>query len=219
MYRMIFGLAAALSIGASTSGARATSLDFIHDPSPGAADESCIEGGTSGCYGDHANGSPGPNGSTIGMGNAWTPNIGASYSGVLRTWTNGPDSYLGSGDNVHPGYFTLTADPGFEIKLNSVTLDIDGGAGNVDLLSGGPGGTLLQSLAIAGHANPTFYALNLIGTQFTFAMGSWNWGITNVNFDQVAAATPLPAALLFFATGFTGLGFAGWRRRKNAITA
>jgi len=220
MYRVIMGLAAALAISASASAARATSLDFVGGFSPDSTDETCIENGTAGCYGDHANGSPGPNGSTIGQGNAFTPNIGAAYSGNLRTWVSPTYGYLGSGDNSHTGFFTLTADPGFQIKLNSVTLDTDGIAGShsVDLLSGGPGGTFLQSLTISG-SDPVLHVLNLIGSQFTFSMTSWDVGITNVNFDQVAAATPLPAALLFFVTGFGGLGFAGLRRRKTTITA
>lgn len=221
MHRLIMGLAATLAISASASAAQATSLDFIGGFSPDSTDETCIENGTAGCYGDHATGSPGPNGSVIGQGNAFTPNIGVSYSGVLRTWVNGGTSaYLGSENNTTTGYFTLTADPGFAVKLNSVTLDTDGagGAHFVDLYAGGPGGTFLQSLAISG-SDPVFHALNLIGGQFTLVLNSWDFGITNVNFDQVAAATPLPAALLFFATGFGGLGFAGLRRRKTTITA
>jgi hypothetical protein len=215
---MIMGLAVALTIGAASSVAQATSLDFIGDPSPISTDETCIENGTAGCYGDHANGSPGPNGSTIGMGNAFTPNIGVAYSGVLRTWTNGGVSaYLGSENNTTTGYFTLTADPGFLVKLNSVTLDTDGAAGAhfVDLYSGGPGGTFLQSLAISG-SDPVSHVLGLLGGQFTFVLNSWDFGITNVNFDQVAATTPLPAGVLFFATGLGGIGLTAWRRRKMA---
>jgi len=220
MYRLIMGLAAALVVSVAGSAARATSLDFIGDPSPGSTDETCIENGTAGCYGDHVSTSPNSNGSTIGQGNAFTPNIGAAYSGNLRTWVNPNYGYLGSGDNVHTGYFTLTADAGFQVKLNNVTLDTDGIGGThfVDLFSGGPGGTFLQSLAISG-SDPVLHVLNLVGSEFTLAMTSWDVGVTNVNFDQVAAQTPLPAALLFFATGFGGLGFAGWRRRKTSITA
>jgi hypothetical protein len=219
MNRMIMGIAAAIALGASVSAAQATSLDFIGGFSPTSSDANCIENGLPNCYGDHVSGSPNSNGSTIGQGNAFTPNIGAAYSGNLRVWTNGfgANAYLGSGNNVNTGFFTLTADPGFQIKLNSVTLDTDGIAGthSVDLLAGGPGGTLLQSLTISG-SDPVVHVLNLLGNQFTFAMGSWDFGVTNVNFDQVAAATPIPAAVLFFATGVGGLGFAGWRRRKNA---
>jgi uncharacterized membrane protein len=220
MLRMIMGMTAALTMGASISAANATSLDFIGDPSPGAADETCIENGTSGCYGDHASGSPNANGSTIGQGNGFTPDIGAAYSGNLRTWVNGGTSaYLGSGDNVNTGFFTITADAGFQIKLNSVTLDTDGVAGthSVGLYSGGPGGTFLQSLDISG-SDPVSFALNLVGNQFTLAMSSWDVGVTNVNFDQVAS-TPLPAGLLFFLTGLGGLGLAGWRRKMGAVAA
>jgi hypothetical protein len=215
MNRLMMGLAAALTMGAAMSAAQATSLDFIGGTSPGSSDANCIENGTAGCYGDHASGSPNANGSTIGQGNAFTPNIGAAYSGSLRVWTNGfgANAYLGSGDNQNPGYFTITADAGFQIKLNSVTLDTDGIAGthSVDLYAGGPGGTFLQSLDISG-SDPVAHVLNLLGGQFTLKMTSWDYGVTNVNFDQVAA-TPLPAALLFFATGLGGLGFAGWRRK------
>ena len=217
MYRLIMGLAAALAMGASASAAQATSLDFVADPSPHSTDETCIENGTPGCYGDHVTTSPNGNGSTIGIGNGFTPNIGAAYSGSLRTWVNVGSAYLGSANNVNPGFFTLTADAGFLIKLNSVVLDTDGVAGAhfVDLFAGGPGGSFLQSLAISG-SDPVSHVLNLVGSQFTFSLGSWDVGITNVDFDQVAAQTPLPAALLFFATGFGGLGFAGWRRRNGA---
>ncbi len=216
MYRMIMGLVAALTMGASVSAARATSLDFVGGVSPGSTDETCIEAGAaSGCYGDHATTSPNANGSTIGMGNAWTPNIGVSYSGNLRTWVNGGTSaYLGSGDNSHPAFFTLTADAGFNIKLNSVTLDTDGIGGDVTLLTGGPAGTFLQTLSISG-TDPVTITLNKLGSQFTLKMPSWDFGVTNVNFDQVAA-TPLPATLLFFLTGLGGLGFAGWRKKAAA---
>ena len=102
MNRLMMGLAAALTMGASMSAANATSLDFIQDPSPTSGDESCIESGAAtGCYGDHASGATSANGSTVGQGNAFTPKIGVSYSGNLRTWTG--NGYLGSGDNVNPG--------------------------------------------------------------------------------------------------------------------
>jgi hypothetical protein len=215
------GLVTALTMGASVSAAQATSLDFVGDPSPGSADETCIENGTAGCYGDHVSGSPNANGSTIGQGNAFTPNIGAAYSGSLRTWVSPTYGYLASADNVNPGYFTLTADPGFTISLNSVTLDTDGisGTHSVDLLTGGPSGTFLQSLSISG-TDPVTTVLNLIGTQFTLKMASWDFGVTNVNFDQVAvAATPIPAALPLFASALGGLGLLGWRRKQAGAQA
>src|SRR6201999_1700388 len=116
MHRLIMGLVGVLTVGLWGSAAQATILNFIGGSEASFGDASSIEGGSaSGCYGDHANGSPDANGSTLHPGNGYTPNIGVSYSGSLRVWTNGfgADAYLGSANNVDPGYFTLTADPGF----------------------------------------------------------------------------------------------------------
>jgi hypothetical protein len=223
MYRLILGLVAALTAAGWGVSARATTLDF-HDFVPNNTDGQCIANNQTGCYGDRANGPTSPLGSPY-AGGGDTPNIGATYTGALRNWANGfgQSWYLGS-DNADPSYLTLTADPGWAISLSTITLDIASFAlgGNVDIFAGGiPGGaaTPLLSLAIsaAGEADPARVttALALVGSQFTLKMPSQNFGIYQLGFNQVAATTPIPAALPLFASALAGLGFASWRRKRS----
>jgi hypothetical protein len=51
------------------------------------------------------------------------------------------------------------------------------------------------------------FRTNVTGTDSFF------WGLAP---DPLTAATPLPATLPLFATGFAGLGLLGWRRKRKA---
>jgi hypothetical protein len=121
---------------------------------------------------------------------------------------------------------TLTADPGFSIHLNSITLDIDDlfGASNsgiVDIFAGGipgVGDTALLSLSITGNA-PVTTALALLGGEFTIRMASWNYGVQGLSFAQLNSAVPIPAALPLFASALAGLGLFQWRRKRGTPAA
>jgi len=231
MYRAMMGLIAAafVAVGSGIS-AQATTIEF-HDSSVGGpqysgADYNCMKNTHTGCYGDRANGPTSALGSSyVPDGN--TPNIAATYTGAPNQWNNGfgQSTYLGT-IGSDPSYLTLKADSGFLIKLTSITLDIDHGfgashTGTVDIFAGGipgVGDTALQSLSITGAA-PVTTALALLGGEFTIRLVSENFGLQKLSFDQVAATTPLPAGMLFFATGLGGIALTGWRRRKTVMAA
>jgi drug/metabolite transporter (DMT)-like permease len=51
-------------------------------------------------------------------------------------------------------------------------------------------------------------------------MNNFSWMMDDLSFTPAASATPLPAALPLFATGFGAMGLFGWRRkRKGAAVA
>jgi hypothetical protein len=232
MVRLLTSLAVVLAAVGSSVSAEATTLGF-HDgsvagPQLTGADNNCVAaGGTSGCYGDRANGPTSPNGTTYSP-DGDTPNIAATYTGPLRQWNNGfgQSTYL-STDNAGDTFLTLTADAGFLVNLTSITLDIDDGfgasnTGIVDIFAGGvPGGgdTPLLSLSITGTA-PVTTALALLGAEFTIKLASWNYGLQGLTFSQSLQSTvPIPAALPLFASALAGLGLFQWRRKKGMPAA
>ncbi|HVO01173.1 MAG TPA: VPLPA-CTERM sorting domain-containing protein [Candidatus Cybelea sp.] len=210
MNRAIMALVAALAVGGAGSAAQATTMDFSTVTSTG---ETCIENGSSPCYGDNVNSTSDAYGSYT-QGNGFTPNVTTTYSGPIRTYQTGPGVGFLAPSGSGSVSFTLTGDPGFDVKLNSVDVGIYSGSTHavIDVLSGA---TLLTTIDITASAATNVVLSGIIGHELTLTFsGGGFFGIEGLNFDQVAVAkTPIPAALPLLGTALGALGFA--RRRRN----
>jgi len=220
-------LAAAGVVCAFGLEAQATTIDFGNAVGSSA---SCIEGSTQPCFGSHVNSTTDPNGfGTYGQGNGFTPNVEAAYSGVNQRLVavqpaNGGGSIFATSFNGSQHIFTLTADAGFKVQLNELGVknsDIPG-IDQTENFEVWVDGSHLNSLdfTYTGQAPALFSFTSLIAQSISIISDSAFAGLSSANFDQVAiAATPIPAALPLFASGFLGLGFARWRRNKPGAKA
>jgi len=83
--------------------------------------------------------------------------------------------------------------------------------------------TIRSTLAFTGPVSAGTHEVSILMTR-AFLNGSGttfltpNQFVDDITFD-VAAVTPLPAALPLFATGLGALGLLGWRRKRKARTA
>lgn len=191
---------------------------------------SCIENSTHACYGDRVNNTTDPNGyGTYGVGNGFTPNVIVDYTGpnhrlvAVQPQEGGGYAF---GTSFHGSQYTITlsADAGFNVRLNSVTIkntDIPN-TPQTETFQVWADGTHLTSLDFTydNAVDPTDFTFSLLAHSISIIADSAFVGIAALNFDQVAvAATPIPAALPLFASGLAGLGFARWRRNKKAAKA
>jgi len=105
------------------------------------------------------------------------------------------------------------------LKIDSANNFVEGGPGAIQT----PGEIDVQNAATS--ATRGFSLL------FASALGNAPDNVTQMNFfapaginfflitQGAAVPTPLPAALLFFATGLGALGLLGWRRKRKAHAA
>lgn len=226
MKRTAFGLLMAAGVlGAFSLEAQATSIDFGNATSAAA---SCIEGNTQPCFGSRVDNTTDPNGfGTYGVGNGFTPKVVAGYSGVNQrlvsvSAANGGGAIFATSFNGSQHIFTLTADAGFNVLLNAVTVknsDIPG-IDQTENFEVWADGTHLITLDFTyiGQAPDSFTFVGLIAQSISIISDSAFAGLSAANFDQVAA-TPIPAAFPLFATGLGALGFARWRKNKQAAKA
>jgi hypothetical protein len=233
MKRTALGLLAAAGLVCAFGlEAQATTLDFAQTTSFGT---SSIINGTSPGYGDSVNGTSDTFGN-YGQGNGFTPNVTTTYQHFnngtstidpgMQLWAiqggNGAGYGIGTFFNNNAAYFTLTAESGFNVLLNSLEIKSTGFVGvpvteTFSILSGGPAGTLLQTFTYNNSSPQTFSFSGLVAQELTVTFDSWDVGISFANFDQITvAATPIPAALPLFAAALAGLGFARWRKNKQA---
>jgi len=201
--------------------AQATTMDFNNAVGSSA---NCVENSLQPCFGSHANSTTDPNGfGTYGQGNGFTPNVEVDYSGTNQRIVA---SYAGSifATSFHGSehVFTLTADSGFSVQLNELLLrNVDlPGLPQTETLEVWADGVHLTSLDVVyaglGGTSQTFSFANLVAQSIAIIGHSAYVGIAAANFDQVAA-TPIPAAFPLFATGLGALGFARWRKNKQAV--
>ena len=228
MKRTALGLLAAAGVVCAFGlEAQATSIDFGNATS---ASASCIEGNTQPCFGSHVNSTTDPNGfGTYGVGNGFTPNVEAAYSGVNQRLVgvqsaNGGGAIFATSFNGSQHIFTLTADAGFNVLLNEVTVknaDIPG-IDQIENFEVWADGNHLTSLDFTynGQAPASFTFASLIGQTISIISDSAFAGLSAANFDQLNVGTvPIPAAFPLFATGLGALGFARWRKNKQAAKA
>lgn len=137
-----------------------------------------------------------------------------------------------SGDQIFGGVTAV-------LTINGHSLAYTGGSptDSYDIVAGKPGsgqlvhqassatGSILASVQMTnpgpGFPTSVYTALTLsscpagscaAGVFFTVAGGGWG----NLNFGSLTvAATPIPAALPLLVSALGGLGFVGWRRRKQ----
>jgi hypothetical protein len=223
MKRTALGLLMAAGVaGAFALQAQATSLDFANTAGSAA---NCIENSTQPCYGSRVNNTTDPNGfGTYGVGNGFTPNVVADYTGtnqrlVSVSAANGGGAVFATSFNGSQHIFTLTADAGFNVRLNSVTVknsDLPG-IDQTENFEVWVDGTHLNSLDFIynGQAPASFTFASLVAQSISIIADSAYAGLSAANFDQVAA-TPIPAALPLFGSGLAALGFARWRRKRTA---
>ncbi|WP_459856239.1 hypothetical protein [Dongia sp. agr-C8] len=226
MKRTALGLLMAAGVvGAFGLEAQATTLDFGNTAGSAA---NCIENSTQPCYGSRVNNTTDPNGfGTYGLGNGFTPNVVADYTGtnqrlVTVSAANGGGAVFATSFHGSSHVFTLTADAGFNVQLNAVTVknsDIPG-IDQTENFEVWADGTHLTSLdfTYTGQAPLSFTFASLIAQSISIISDSAFAGLSAANFDQVAA-TPIPAALPLFASGLGALGFARWRKSKRAAKA
>lgn len=164
---------------------------------------------------------------TYQQGNGWTPNVVTSYQSTdsvtpldyLLYWNT---SYSNLTDVAFSAYsgglasITLSADPGYLVRLNSFNLgSYPSNERNAAVLTITDGqGNVLFDMSNSTVGNSTtneanLYTPNLVASELTIAWGNdWNIGIDNVNFDQ--EAVPEPATLSLLALGALALR----KRRK-----
>jgi hypothetical protein len=216
MHRVTLGLAATLALGVPGWAAHATTMDFSTVTSTG---ETCIENpGSSSCYGDNVNSTSDSFGSYT-VGNGFTPKVTTTYSTATRTFQTGPGAGFLAPSGGSPITFTLTGDSGHDVTLNSVDVGIYSGSAHavIDILDGA---TLLTTIDVIASATTQVILSGISAHELTLAFGGGGYyGIAGLNFDQVAATTPVPAALPLFGSALGGLGFAGWRRRRGGPRA
>jgi hypothetical protein len=130
----------------------------------------------------------------------------------------GPDTVLQ--DTATEFTFTYSDDPPAQPYNSTVfTIGIEWGDGSspdlVQPATGSGSFTLFHAYDIPGI---TYTIQAFFLAQYIFPPGgegpSSESHITSDSHD-VTAVTPIPPALLLFATALGGLGFAGWRRRRN----
>jgi hypothetical protein len=226
MKRTALGLLAAAGV-VCTFGleAQATTIDF-NDATAAAA--TCVEGSTQPCFGGNVSGTTDPNGfGTYGQGNGFTPNVAADYSGTNQRIVS---SYAGNifATSFHGSehIFTLTAESGFNVQLNEIlvrNVDLPGFA-QTETFEVWADGVHLTTLDVAyagvGGTSATFTFANLVAQTISIIGTSAFVGLGGANFDQLSVGTvPIPAALPLFATGLGALGFARWRKNKQANKA
>jgi hypothetical protein len=226
MKRTALGLLMAAGVlGAFGLGAQATTLDFGNTAGSAA---NCIENSTQPCFGSRVNNTTDPNGfGTYGVGNGFTPNVVADYTGtnqrlVTVSAANGGGAVFATSFHGSQHIFTLTADAGFNVQLNEVTVknsDIPG-IDQTENFEVWADGNHLNSLdfTYTGQSPASFSFASLIAQSISIISDSAFAGLSAANFDQVAA-TPIPAALPLFASGLGALGFARWRKNKRAVKA
>jgi hypothetical protein len=228
MKRTALGLLAAAGVVCGFGlEAQATTIDF-GDATAAAA--SCIEGNTQPCFGSRADNTTDPNGfGTYGVGNGFTPNVVAGYSGVNQRLVgvqpaNGGGAIFATSFNGSQHIFTLTADAGFNVMLNDVTVknaDIPGidQTENFEVWADGNHLTTLD-FTYTGQAPTGFSFASLVAQSISIISDSAFAGLSAANFDQIAlAAAPIPAALPLFGAGLAGIGFVGWRRKRQTTKA
>lgn len=225
MKRIALGLLAAAGLLCAFGlQARATTIDFGN----GTAGASCIENSMHPCYGDRVNGTSDAFG-TYGQGNGFTPNVVADYAGsnhrlVAIDGSHGGGYAFGTNFNGSAYNFTLTADAGFNVQLNDITIktaDLPG-LSQTETFEVWADGTHLTSLDFTySDLNPvTFSFANLVAQSISIIADSAFVGIAGANFDQLAVgAVPIPAAFPLFASALAGLGLARWRKNRRAVQA
>ena len=157
------------------------------------------------------------------MGNGWTPNIAVTYRTINRLG-NGVTLAAstgfwdtGNGDLVNVTYpeveisfaeVTLTPQPGWWIRVNSFDLGgwpfTDEPNEHVRVFNADYSASLFSYDGVIRGAGPThdsFGPLNIFSTSAIHVQWgpSWNDGLDNVNFDQLAPLdTPEPASIFLF---------------------
>lgn len=212
------GSAICFALSASAA-AHATVLNFNNLTSAGV---SCVGAGASSCYGDNVSAASDTYGS-YSQGNGYTPNVGVSYANTfaggavnpgLAIWAGSSAGLvLGLPSGISQGIFTLTADSGYNVALNSFEVGVFGDQSTVFQIYSA--GTLLSSIAVSSSTT-VLELVGLTAPEFTIVWTNWNTGIATVNFDQSSVTpTPVPAALPLLATGLAGLGYLARRRRRK----
>jgi hypothetical protein len=227
MKRTALGLLAAAGVVCAFGlEAQATTIDFGNTAGSAAT---CIENNLQPCFGSRVNNTTDPNGfGTYAEAN--TPNVTVGYSGTNQrlvgvSGANGGGYVFATSFNGSQHIFTLTADAGFNVQLNNVTVknsDIPG----IDqtetftvLVNGAPPLVSLD-FTYTGQSPAVFSFASLIAQSITIIGDSAFAGLSAADFDQLnVGPVPIPAAFPLFATALGALGFARWRRNKQAAKA
>ena len=180
-----------------------------------------------------------PNGFHYGSGGGATPNVGVSYGSVLWTWPGWNLSDLTDGvlwgwtEAVNPSTGTVnivvkfTADPGYQVTLNS--FDLAGYNGSLNqccginvFVSDSTNNRVLFSDTDANILNPhTSFLPNVSAQSLTLLIDAGKagtaLGLDNIRFSQQEGAAPVPepATLLLLGSGLVGLGFGRRRFSKR----
>jgi hypothetical protein len=139
-----------------------------------------------------------------GVGNI-EPSFGSAGVGVgnLDVYTGAPSTpaSFGSGGLTEPS------------NTSGGLVEYDASAGTLAVPEGYVSNALL-SASTSTYDSATFATLG--ATPGTYV---WTWGTgADQSFTLEIGATPLPATLPLFATGFGALGLLGWRRKRKAQT-
>lgn len=144
---------------------------------------------------------------SLGSGNdneAASPSVG----GILFSGSGQPDNY--QMQDKLPSFgsagFTLGIATGdvFKLYTNNPTI--------LGFAPGYKGGLISGNLTIA---NSTFITLGLLAGIYKTTAS--NGDFVQLNIPDATSTIPLPAALPLLAAGLGAMGFAGWRRKRNAV--
>jgi hypothetical protein len=208
-------LAALIGTVGSTTGARATVIDFEDQPA-GPSGFAATSGAQTLSY-------------TLGGGLTATFTGGVILTSETGQTTDNSNIYAtcnfcGGGTFANPLVVTFSqAIQNFQIDiLNAISGDyeVSDNAGHTDFFNLPTTGGSLQTVGFAATGTIVQIAY-LNDANSSFGAGNWDFAIDNVIFNQNTvggnnSATPLPAALPLFATGLGALGLLARRRKRKA---
>lgn len=147
--------------------------------------------------------------------------------GGLSTWLTGGygdlvnNAYYGDFSTGYYGEITLTADPGYEVILNSFelasysSLAIHTLNQPVFIVEGLDGAVLANYSGTVPSSGHNSYSVGIARNTLTIRFGNnYNIGIDNVNFSQqYVGAVPEPGTMSLLGIGIASLFVVRWRRK------
>jgi hypothetical protein len=128
------------------------------------------------------------------------------------------DTYYLARSNTAPGQLSELNQAIYDSgsNFNFATVDVSSNNGNGGLLSQITTPISLMSLCPSTYSCSGRFSVADFSSPTKLAAGDFDFTSGTLQIAQLAAA-PIPAALPLFVSALGGLGFVGWRRRRQAV--